>query len=68
LTSAAQGCDFHAPLKSSAVLEQVRAVVRARVAHLDDDREMAPDIASAIALARSDWGELLPKAELPALQ
>jgi histidine ammonia-lyase len=67
LLAAAQGCDFHAPLKSSAMLERVRASVRGQVAHLDDDREMAPDIAKAIALARSDWGQLLPEAELPEL-
>ena len=67
LLAAAQGCDFHVPLVSSAMLERVRAVVRARVPHLEEDREMAPDIAKAIALVRSDWGELLPQAELPGL-
>ena len=29
LLAAAQGCDFHAPLKSSAPLEAVRALLRA---------------------------------------
>jgi histidine ammonia-lyase len=53
LLAAAQGCDFHAPLASSVILERVRAVVRAEVPHLDEDREMAPDIARAIALVRS---------------
>ena len=53
LLAAAQGCDFHAPLASSAMLERVRALVRAEVPHLDEDREMAPDIARAIALVRS---------------
>ena len=53
LLAATQGCDFHAPLASSATLERVRAAVRAEVAHLDEDREMAPDIARAIALVRS---------------
>ena len=67
LLAAAQGCDFHAPLVSSAMLERVRAVVRAHVPHLEEDRAMAPDIANAIALVRSDWGELLPQAELPGL-
>ena len=42
LLAAAQGCDFHAPLKSSAMLEKVRALVRAEVPHLEEDREMAP--------------------------
>jgi histidine ammonia-lyase len=53
LLAAAQGCDFHAPLMSSAMLEQVRGLVRAEVPHLEEDREMAPDIAKAIALVRS---------------
>jgi histidine ammonia-lyase len=53
LLAAAQGCDFHAPLKSSAILEQARALVRAEVPHLDEDRELAPDIVKAIALVRT---------------
>jgi len=53
LLAAAQGCDFHAPLASSAVLEQVRVLLRAEVPHLQEDREMAPDIAKAIALVQS---------------
>jgi histidine ammonia-lyase len=61
LLAAAQGCDFHAPLKSSAVLEQVRALVRAEVPHLEDDRELAPDIAKAIALVRT--GHLVQAAQ-----
>ena len=32
LLAAAQGCDFHAPLTSSAPLEAVRALLRAEVA------------------------------------
>ncbi|AUG99802.1 histidine ammonia-lyase [Pectobacteriaceae bacterium CE70] len=42
--AAAQGIDFHRPLKSSAVLEQELARLRERVAFLDKDRLMAPDI------------------------
>jgi histidine ammonia-lyase len=53
LLAAAQGCDFHEPMKSSGVLERVRALVRAAVPRLEDDRELAPDIAKAIALLRS---------------
>jgi histidine ammonia-lyase len=53
LLAAAQGCDFHAPLKSSKALERVRTLVRAEVPHLEEDRELAPDIARAIALVRS---------------
>ena len=53
LLAACQACDFHAPLASSAPLEAVRKLVRAEVAHLDDDRYMAPDIGKAAALVRS---------------
>jgi histidine ammonia-lyase len=53
LLAAAQGCDFHAPLRSSAPLEAVRALVRGRVAHLSEDRHFHPDIVSAIDLVRS---------------
>lgn len=50
LLAAAQGCDFHAPLRSSPPLERVRATVRAEVAHLEDDRHFYPDLQRAIAL------------------
>ncbi|MGN6549049.1 MAG: histidine ammonia-lyase [Pararhizobium sp.] len=50
LLAAAQGCDFHAPLASSARLEAVRRLVRARVPHLADDRLFHPEIQAAIAL------------------
>jgi histidine ammonia-lyase len=53
LLAAAQGCDFHAPLASSPPLERVRAVLRARVPHLEDDRYFAPEIATAAGLVRS---------------
>jgi histidine ammonia-lyase len=50
LLCAAQACDFHAPLASSAPLEAVRAMLRARVPHLDEDRYLHPDIAAAIGM------------------
>jgi histidine ammonia-lyase len=53
LLAAAQGCDFHAPMHSSERLERARMVLRERVAHLDDDRHMAPDMAAATALVTS---------------
>lgn len=53
LLAAAQGCDFHAPLKSSPVLEQVRARVRSEVPHLDDDKHFHPDLVVAGQLVRS---------------
>jgi histidine ammonia-lyase len=52
LLAAAQGCDFRAPLRSSAPLERVRALVRAGVPHLDDDRYLHPDLIAAAALVR----------------
>ena len=53
LLAAAQGCDFHAPLTSSAALEAARALLRAEVPRLEDDRHMHPDMAAAIGLVRS---------------
>ncbi len=53
LLCAAQGCDFHAPLRSSEPLEAVRALLRAEVDHLEDDRHLQPDLIKAIALVRS---------------
>jgi histidine ammonia-lyase len=68
LLAAAQGCDFHAPLASSVILERVRTVVRAEVPHLDEDREMAPDIARAIALVRSGRiAQVAQQAALPGI-
>jgi len=48
--TAAQGMDFHAPLKSSALLETAKARLRADIPKLDDDRFFAPDIARAIEM------------------
>ncbi len=53
LLAAAQACDFHAPLKSSASLEAVRKLLRDVVPHLDEDRYFHPDIAKAIEMVRS---------------
>lgn len=53
LLAAAQGCDFHAPLRSSAALEAVRATVRSKVAHLADDRHFHPDMEAANILVRT---------------
>ncbi len=52
LIAAAQGCDFHAPLASSAPLEGLRARLRREVPTLDDDRYFHPDIAAATRIAR----------------
>lgn len=62
--SAAQGCDFHAPLKSSDALEAARAMLRADVPTLTDDRHFHPDIAAAAALVdRLGEGRGLPGVE-----
>jgi histidine ammonia-lyase len=53
LLAAAQGCDFHAPMRSSERLETVRALLRAEVPRLTHDRHMAPDMARASALVAS---------------
>ncbi len=63
LIAAAQGCDFHRPLASSGALEAVRATLRRRVAHLDEDRHLHPDIEAAIELVRE--GALWPLDDLP---
>jgi histidine ammonia-lyase len=47
LLAAAQGIEFHRPLKSSEHLEHVHAQLRARVAPYDADRFFAPDIEAA---------------------
>lgn len=53
LLTAAQACDFHAPLTSSGPLEAARALLRAQVPRLEDDRYFYPDIDKAIGLVRS---------------
>ena len=62
--AAAQGCDFHAPLTSSPVLETARAILRAEVSTLAEDRYFHPDIVAAASLLRrgalADAAEGLP--------
>jgi histidine ammonia-lyase len=53
LLAAAQGCDFHGDLRSSAALEAVRALLRSHVPTLEDDRYFHPDLEAASALVRS---------------
>ena len=61
--AAVQGCDFHAPLKSSAVLEAARSLLRAQVPMLAEDRYFHPDMTAATGLVRS--GALAALAGLP---
>ncbi len=64
--AAVQGCDFHAPMTSSEPLERARALLRAQIPHLDDDRHMAPEMEVATALVASGalvdavGGDVLP--------
>ena len=50
---ACQAIDFLAPLKTSAALDRVHAIVRSRVPMLDADRPPAPDIAAIVELIAS---------------
>jgi histidine ammonia-lyase len=68
LIAAAQGCDFHQPLRSSAPLERVRARLRERVLRLENDRYLAPDIAAAADLVRSGALAAAADADLPGFE
>jgi histidine ammonia-lyase len=68
LLAAAQGCDFHAPMRSSAPLERVRTRLRERVPGLDHDRYLAPDIAAAAALVRSGALAAAAEVDLPGVE
>jgi histidine ammonia-lyase len=68
LIAAAQGCDFHRPLRSSAPLERVRARLRGRVPGLEQDRYLAPDIAAAADLVRSGALAAAADADLPSFE
>jgi histidine ammonia-lyase len=46
LLAAAQGIDFHRPLRSSEALESAHAAIRAQVTYVERDRVFAPDIAA----------------------
>ncbi|SNS07713.1 histidine ammonia-lyase [Sphingomonas laterariae] len=63
--AAAQGCDFHAPLQSSDVLESARALLRAKVPTLGEDRHFHPDIAAAADLISA--GQVAALADLPGI-
>jgi histidine ammonia-lyase len=63
--AAAQGIDFLRPLRSSELVEREHREIRARVAFLEHDRELASDIAAMRAWAsRDEWpsciAEMLP--------
>jgi histidine ammonia-lyase len=69
LLAAAQACDFHSPLASSAPLEAVRALLRREVPRLEDDRYFHPDIAAATSLvSRRAVIDAVGAAALPGLE
>lgn len=51
--AAAQGCDFHAPMRSSDVLESVRAAIREEIPYMEDDWYFHPEMEKATALVRT---------------
>ena len=53
LLAAAQGVDFHAPLKTSIALTDVHQALRAKVPFYDKDRLFAPDIEAAKSMVLS---------------
>jgi len=68
LLAAAQGCDFHTGLRSSPILENVRALLRESVPTMQSDRHFKPDLDAAIALVcRGDVARNLEPGVLPGL-
>ncbi|KZL22106.1 Histidine ammonia-lyase [Pseudovibrio axinellae] len=53
LLMASQGIEFRAPVQTSPLLQDVLAAVRGKVARLEDDRYMAPDLEKAADLVAS---------------
>src|SRR5450830_532664 len=61
--AAAQGLDFQRPLKSSPAVEGLMAGIRQRVAFLEQDRYLAPDLEAMRLWARqTDWPACLKAA------
>ncbi len=66
LLAAAQGIEFHRPLRSSDALEAAHAVVREAALTWDQDRFLAPDIAAAKALVQAGrFNGMMPDGLLP---
>jgi histidine ammonia-lyase len=64
LLAAAQGLEFHRPMRSSRALESALRMVRARVPRYTADRFFAPDIEAAKQLVTSGKLRALPGVEL----
>ena len=54
LLAAAQGIEFHRPLRSSDSLEEIHSLIRRHVPALTGDRVFGPDIAAIETLISSD--------------
>ena len=67
LLAAAQGIDFRAPLRTSAPLQQVHALVRSKVGFYDHDRYFAPDITAIQALIEAGAFHRFVPALLPSV-
>lgn len=68
LLAACQGLDFRAPLRTSARLEQAKAMLREKVPFYDKDRYFAPDISKATELVVSGrFNTLIGENLLPSL-
>jgi histidine ammonia-lyase len=63
--AAAQGIEFLRPLQSSVALEKAMSILREKVAFMDQDRWLSPDIESASTLVHSgQLSELMPNFQL----
>ena len=61
LMAAAEGIDFRRPLASSKLIEQAHAIVRAKSAKRDEDREFATDTeAIATLVEQGSFAALVP--------
>jgi histidine ammonia-lyase len=60
LLAAAQGLEFHRPLRSSPALAAAAAAVRTEVGYYDQDRYFAPDIEKATTLVRESRFRTMP--------
>jgi histidine ammonia-lyase len=50
LMASAEGIDFRRPLRSSALLEEAHALIRAKAAKRDEDREFSTDTEAVATL------------------
>jgi len=66
--AAAQGIELNRPLRSSVVLESLYAQIRSRVAFVDQDRLLAPDLEAMQRWSlQAEWPEVITRV-LPSRQ